>query len=75
LTSKKAIERWKLGKIVEVVSICDFYRAVEENYPGLPQDGAFYGLCVHRMDLFIWLFGRPDHVAFVFRCRRNNGNA
>ena len=62
LTAKKAIESGKLGEIVEVESHFDYYRPVAETKPGLPQDGAFYGLGVHTMDQIISLFGRPDHV-------------
>ncbi|MEJ1604799.1 Gfo/Idh/MocA family oxidoreductase, partial [Escherichia coli] len=60
LTAKKAIESGKLGEIVEVESHFDYYRPVAETKPGLPQDGAFYGLGVHTMDQIISLFGRPD---------------
>ncbi|VFS01377.1 putative dehydrogenase [Citrobacter koseri] len=49
LTAKKAIESGKLGEIVEVESHFDYYRPVAETKPGLPQDGAFYGLGVHTM--------------------------
>ena len=45
----------------------DYYRPVAETKPGLPQDGAFYGLGVHTMDQIISLFGRPDHVAYDIR--------
>ena len=65
LTAKKAIESGKLGEIVEVGA---------ETKPGLPQDGAFYGLGVHTMDQIISLFGRPDHVAYDIRSLRNKAN-
>ena len=68
LTAKKAIESGKLGEIVEVD------RPVAETKPGLPQDGAFYGLGVHTMDQIISLFGRPDHVAYDIRSLRNKAN-
>lgn len=74
LTAKKAIESGKLGKIVEVESHFDYYRPVAETKPGLPQDGAFYGLGVHTMDQIISLFGRPDHVAYDIRSLRNKAN-
>ena len=63
LTAKKAIESGKLGEIVEVESHFDYYRPVAETKPGLPQDGAFYGLGVHTMDQIISLFGRPRNKA------------
>ena len=50
------------------------YRPVAETKPGLPQDGAFYGLGVHTMDQIISLFGRPDHVAYDIRSLRNKAN-
>ncbi|EFB9441118.1 oxidoreductase [Escherichia coli] len=74
LTAKKAIESGKLGEIVEVESHFDYYRPVAETKPGLPQDGAFYGLGVHTMDQIISLFGRPDHVAYDIRSLRNKAN-
>lgn len=74
LTAKKAIESGKLGEIVEVESHFDYYRPVAESKPGLPQDGAFYGLGVHTMDQIISLFGRPDHVAYDIRSLRNPAN-
>ena len=74
LTAKKAIESGKLGEIVEVESHFDYYRPVAETKPGLPQDGAFYGLGVHTMDQIISLFGRPDHVASDIRSLRNKAN-
>ncbi|EEI7990974.1 oxidoreductase [Salmonella enterica subsp. enterica] len=74
LTAKKAIESGKLGKIVEIESHFDYYRPVAETKPGLPQDGAFYGLGVHTMDQIISLFGRPDHVAYDIRSLRNKAN-
>ncbi|MTD86278.1 oxidoreductase, partial [Escherichia coli] len=37
LTAKKAIERGKLGEIVEVESHLDYYRPEAESTPGLPQ--------------------------------------
>lgn len=52
----------------------DYYRPVAETKPGLPQDGAFYGLGVHTMDQIISLFGRPDHVAYDIRSLRNKAN-
>ena len=58
LTAKKAIESGK----------------VAETKPGLPQDGAFYGLGLHTMDQIISLFGRPDHVAYDIRSLRNKAN-
>lgn len=64
----------KLGKIVEIESHFDYYRPVAETKPGLPQDGAFYGLGVHTMDQIISLFGRPDHVAYDIRSLRNKAN-
>ncbi len=67
LTAKKAIESGKLGEIVEVESHFDYYRPVAETKPGLPPDGAFYGLGVHTMDQIISLFGRPDHVTYDIR--------
>ena len=73
-TAKKAIESGKLGEIVEVESHFDYYRPVAETKPGLPQDGAFYGLGVHTMDQIISLFGRPDHVAYDIRSLRNKAN-
>lgn len=74
LTAKKAIESGKLGKIVELESHFDYYRPVAETQPGLPQDGAFYGLGVHTMDQIISLFGRPDHAAYDIRSLRNPAN-
>lgn len=74
LTAKKAIESGKLGDIVEVESHFDYFRPVAETKPGLPQDGAFYGLGVHTMDQIISLFGRPDHVAYDIRSLRNPAN-
>ncbi len=74
LTAKKAIESGKLGEIVEVESHFDYYRPIAETKPGLPQDGAFYGLGVHTMDQIISLFGRPDHVAYDIRSLRNKAN-
>ena len=74
LTAKRAIESGKLGEIVEVESHFDYYRPVAETKPGLPQDGAFYGLGVHTMDQIISLFGRPDHVAYDIRSLRNKAN-
>lgn len=74
LTAKKAIESGKLGEIVEVESHFDYYRPVAETKPGLPQDGAFYGLGVHTLDQIISLFGRPDHVAYDIRSLRNKAN-
>ncbi|STJ27076.1 putative oxidoreductase [Escherichia coli] len=54
LTAKKAIESGKLGEIVEVESHFDYYRPVAETKPGLPQDGAFYGLvCIRWTRLFL----------------------
>ncbi len=52
----------------------DYYRPVAETKPGLPPDGAFYGLGVHTMDQIISLFGRPDHVAYDIRSLRNKAN-
>ncbi len=74
LTMKKAVESGKLGKIVEVESHFDMYRPEAETKPGLPADGAFYGLGVHTMDQIISLFGRPDHVAYDIRSVRNKAN-
>lgn len=74
LTMKKAVESGKLGKIVEVESHFDMYRPKAETKPGLPADGAFYGLGVHTMDQIISLFGRPDHVAYDIRSVRNKAN-
>ena len=74
LTAKKAIESGKLGEIVEVESHFDYYRPEAETKPGLPQDGAFYGLGVHTMDQIISLFGRPDCVAYDIRSVRNKAN-
>ncbi|MGB7803422.1 oxidoreductase [Buttiauxella sp.] len=74
LTMKKAIESGKLGEIVEIESHFDMYRPVAETKPGLPADGAFYGLGVHTMDQIISLFGRPDHVAYDIRSVRNKAN-
>lgn len=74
LTVKKVIESGKLGDIVEIESHFDYYRPVAETKPGLPQDGAFYGLGVHTMDQIISLFGRPDHVAYDIRSLRNKAN-
>ncbi|MFZ3390732.1 oxidoreductase [Buttiauxella gaviniae] len=74
LTMKKAIESGKLGDIVEIESHFDMYRPVAETKPGLPADGAFYGLGVHTMDQIISLFGRPDHVAYDIRSVRNKAN-
>jgi len=74
LTTKKVIESGKLGDIVEIESHFDYYRPVAETKPGLPQDGAFYGLGVHTMDQIISLFGRPDHVAYDIRSLRNKAN-
>lgn len=74
LTMKKAIESGKLGDIVEIESHFDMYRPAAETKPGLPADGAFYGLGVHTMDQIISLFGRPDHVAYDIRSVRNKAN-
>ncbi|HKN02468.1 MAG TPA: oxidoreductase [Buttiauxella sp.] len=74
LTMKKAIESGKLGEIVEIESHFDMYRPVAETKPGLPADGAFYGLGVHTMDQIISLFGRPDRVAYDIRSVRNKAN-
>ncbi|XXD07737.1 oxidoreductase [Klebsiella sp. R445] len=74
LTMKKVIESGKLGEIVEIESHFDNYRPVDGGKPGLPQDGAFYGLGVHTMDQIISLFGRPDHVAYDIRSVRNKAN-
>ena len=74
LTTKKVIESGKLGEIVEIESHFDNYRPVDGGKPGLPQDGAFYGLGVHTMDQIISLFGRPDHVAYDIRSLRNKAN-
>ncbi|HHG8770746.1 TPA: oxidoreductase [Raoultella planticola] len=74
LTTKKVIESGKLGEIVEVESHFDLYRPVAETQPGLPQDGAFYGLGVHTMDQIISLFGRPDRVVYDIRSLRNKAN-
>lgn len=74
LTMKKAIESGKLGEVVEIESHFDMYRPVAETKPGLPADGAFYGLGVHTMDQIISLFGRPDHVAYDIRSVRNKAN-
>ncbi|MGU3415285.1 oxidoreductase [Enterobacteriaceae bacterium C34A] len=74
LTAKKVIESGKLGELVEIESHFDMYRPVAETKPGLPQDGAFYGLGVHTMDQIISLFGRPDHVAYDIRSLRNKAN-
>lgn len=74
LTMKKTIESGKLGDIVEIESHFDMYRPVAETKPGLPADGAFYGLGVHTMDQIISLFGRPDHVAYDIRSVRNKAN-
>lgn len=74
LTMKKAIESGKLGDIIEIESHFDMYRPVAETKPGLPADGAFYGLGVHTMDQIISLFGRPDHVAYDIRSVRNKAN-
>jgi len=74
LTMKKAIESGKLGEIVEIESHFDMYRPVAETKPGLPADGAFYGLGVHTMDQIISIFGRPDHVAYDIRSVRNKAN-
>lgn len=74
LTAKKAIESGKLGDIVEIESHFDYYRPVVESKPGLPQDGAFYGLGVHTLDQIISLFGRPDHVTYDIRSLRNRAN-
>ncbi|MFK3663298.1 oxidoreductase [Scandinavium sp. NPDC088450] len=74
LTAKKVIESGKLGDIVEIESHFDMYRPVAETKPGLPQDGAFYGLGVHTMDQIISLFGRPDHVSYDIRSVRNPAN-
>lgn len=74
LTAKKVIESGKLGGLVEIESHFDMYRPVAETKPGLPQDGAFYGLGVHTMDQIISLFGRPDHVAYDIRSVRNKAN-
>ncbi len=74
LTMKKAIDSGKLGDIVEIESHFDMYRPAAETKPGLPADGAFYGLGVHTMDQIISLFGRPDHVAYDIRSVRNKAN-
>ncbi|MDM4208217.1 oxidoreductase [Klebsiella spallanzanii] len=74
LTTKKVIESGKLGEIVEIESHFDNYRPVDGGKPGLPQDGAFYGLGVHTMDQIISLFGRPDHVSYDIRSLRNQAN-
>ena len=74
LTMKKAIESGRLGEIVEIESHFDMYRPVAETKPGLPADGAFYGLGVHTMDQIISLFGRPDRVAYDIRSVRNKAN-
>ncbi|PJR63220.1 oxidoreductase [Raoultella sp. T31] len=74
LTMKKVIESGKLGEIVEVESHFDLYRPVAETQPGVPQDGAFYGLGVHTMDQIISLFGRPDRVTYDIRSLRNKAN-
>jgi Predicted dehydrogenases and related proteins len=74
LTMKKVIESGKLGEIVEIESHFDMYRPVAETKPGLPQDGAFYGLGVHTMDQIISLYGRPDRVAYDIRSVRNPAN-
>ncbi|MBB1202063.1 oxidoreductase [Enterobacteriaceae bacterium 89] len=74
LTMKKVIESGKLGEIVEIESHFDMYRPVAETKPGLPQDGAFYGLGVHTMDQIISLLGRPDRVAYDIRSVRNPAN-
>jgi len=74
LMMKKVIESGKLGKIVEVESHFDMYRPEAETKPGLPADGAFYGLGVHTMDQIISLFGRPDHVSYDIRSVRNKAN-
>lgn len=74
LTTKKVIESGKIGDIVEIESHFDYYRPVAETKPGLPQDGAFYGLGVHTLDQIISLFGRPDHVAYDIRSLRNKAN-
>ena len=74
LTMKKAIESGKLGEIVEIESHFDMYRPVAETKPGLPADGAFYGLGVHTMDQIISLFGRPAHVTYDIRSVRNKAN-
>ena len=71
---KKVIESGKLGEIVEVESHFDLYRPVAETQPGVPQDGAFYGLGVHTMDQIISLFGRPDRVTYDIRSLRNKAN-
>lgn len=66
LTAKKAIESGKLGKIVEIESHFDYYRPVAETKPGLPQDGAFYGLGVHTMDQIRYLAARiMSRMTFV----------
>lgn len=74
LTMKKAIESGKLGKIVEIESHFDMYRPEAATNPGLPADGAFYGLGVHTMDQIISLYGRPDFVTYDIRSVRNKAN-
>lgn len=74
LTTQQVINSGKLGEIVELESHFDYYRTDVAPAPGLPLDGAFFGLGVHTLDQMVALFGRPQHVSYDIRSLRNPTN-
>lgn len=63
LTVKKVLERGYLGELTDITVHMDHYRP-NENRPGGPFDGAWYGHGVHMVDQIVSLFGKPNLIQY-----------